>query len=557
MPGLVLEEDRPRKRMRGAGDTFAQDRMRSSKVSKTSATEKSSQADILLLEEQILDSQRYYNNILVLQKLVSNNERKPKTATFAAIALCRVFCRLIAGEKLVKRNGRQAEVEVAQWLKGRLSDYVESLSTWIGSPDAKKESTALTLLMRVVKAETSQDAKRAEQAWRTEKSTFVMVVKTLLGTPDAAAARQEYVQTYVEEFDDVRFYTMLAMRRVLSTQGHVVDESIRNALEMLVTMEGIPEAGAQLQDWYGQVPEPDSHQLLSLSAHRKTAQECWLSIFRLPLKPDHRKTILSVMTPQILPWFTNRLEVLTDFLTDSFDAGGSTSLVALSGIYKLMTEKNIDYPDFYTKLYSLLDEDVLHSKHRSRFFKMLDRFMSSSHLPAAMIASFIKRLSRLSLQAPPGAVVWIVPWVYNMLKSHPTCTFMLHRSYHPAHSIYSLSASYSEEGMDDPFKALATDPMHTEAIESSLWELHTLQDHWHPNVASLAKILGEQFTKRDYQLDDFLDHNYAGLIEAELSKGMKRTVEIESEIPKRIVTSDESEGLNGLGSLLYTAVEAL
>ena len=73
-------------------------------------------------------------------------------------------------------------------------------------------------------------------------------------------------------------------------------------------------------------------------------------------------------------------------------------------------------------------------------------------------------------------------------------------------------------------------------------------------MATLARILGEQFTKRDYQLEDFLDHSYASLIDAELGKDMKRVPEVEFEIPKRIVTSDES-GLNGLGAMLQEAIE--
>lgn len=109
--------------------------------------------------------------------------------------------------------------------------------------------------------------------------------------------------------------------------------------------------------------------------------------------------------------------------------------------------------------------------------------------------------------------------------------------------------------MDDLFHPKQGDPMLTNAIDSSLWELHTLQDHWHPNVATLAKILGEQFTKRDYHLEDFLDHTYASLVDAELGKEMKKLPEVEWEIPKRIVTVEDG-GLNTLGTALWTAIEA-
>ncbi|KAF9051296.1 hypothetical protein BJ165DRAFT_1572574 [Panaeolus papilionaceus] len=46
---------------------------------------------------------------------------------------------------------------------------------------------------------------------------------------------------------------------------------------------------------------------------------------------------------------------------------------------------------FDTCLYAILDHDVLRSKHRSRFFRPMELFWSSTHLPAALFASFIKR----------------------------------------------------------------------------------------------------------------------------------------------------------------------
>ena len=187
-----------------------------------------------------------------------------------------------------------------------------------------------------------------------------------------------------------------------------------------------------------------------------------------------------------------------DFLTDSFDEGGSTGLMALSGLFHLIQRKNLDYPKFYHKLYSMLDYDLMHSKHRSRFVRLLETFLSSTHLPAALVASFVKRLSRLGLNSPPAAIVVIVPLIYNLLKSHPMCTFMIHR----------VARWPCTKVSEDKFQMEESDPLNTHAMESSLWEIHTLQDHYHPNVATIAKIISQQFTKQAYNLDDFLDHSY-------------------------------------------------
>lgn len=553
MPGLVANDDSGRKRksaIQGKG-------VKARKAPKTATTGDDAQSRILGLEQRILESREHYNNIVELQRLASNIEKKPKTATLASIALCRVFCRLTAAEELIKRDGAsEADRQIVHWLQVRLKEYTNLLAGWIGSPDATMENTALTLLMKIVKEEASGGGRKAEQSWRSDKSAFSVLVRALLDETNAASARQEFVDRYVEEHDDVRFYTFAAIRRCLEEDSALQTRRAENALELLAHIEGVPESEDQFEDWYADAPSSEKHHLLSLKAHHKVAREAWLAVFRSPLSSDQRKKILGLITAQILPWFNGHIELLADFLTDSFDQGGATSLLALSGIFSMMTQKNLDYPDFYTKLYSLLDEDLLHSKHRSRFYRLLETFLGSTHLPAAMVASFIKRLSRLALQSPPGAIVWIVPWVYNALKQHPPCTFMLHRTYHPSHAIYTKHPNYADEGMDDPFDMHQKDPMLTGAIDSSLWELETLQSHYHPNVATLAKIMSEQFTKRDYQLEDFLDHSYSSLIDAELGKDMKRPPVVEWEIPKRILTAETGEGLNAIGNLLQSAMSA-
>ena len=95
-----------------------------------------------------------------------------------------------------------------------------------------------------------------------------------------------------------------------------------------------------------------------------------------------------------------------------------------------------------------------------------------------------------------------------------------------------------ERSYGDPFRMGEPDPMETAALESSLWEVQMLQDHYHPNVATIAKVISEQFTKQVYNLEDFLDHSYGTMLDAELSKDIKKAPEIEYEIPKRIFTKD-------------------
>ena len=61
----------------------------------------------------------------------------------------------------------------------------------------------------------------------------------------------------------------------------------------------------------------------------------------------------------------------------------------------------------------------------------------------------------------------------------------------------------------DPFTMDNLDPYECKALDSSLWVVKTLTEHYYANVSTLAKIFSEQFLKPKYNLEDFLDHTYA------------------------------------------------
>ena len=60
-------------------------------------------------------------------------------------------------------------------------------------------------------------------------------------------------------------------------------------------------------------------------------------------------------------------------------AGGVISLLSLNGLFLLMQEYNLEYPEFYPRLYALLKPNVFHAKYRQRFFRLLDLFLSSRY----------------------------------------------------------------------------------------------------------------------------------------------------------------------------------
>ena len=51
--------------------------------------------------------------------------------------------------------------------------------------------------------------------------------------------------------------------------------------------------------------------------------------------------------------------LLTDWLTRAVDAGGLPGMLALHGIFTLVTRHGLEYPRFYARLYSLLTPSAL------------------------------------------------------------------------------------------------------------------------------------------------------------------------------------------------------
>ncbi|KAM3484787.1 hypothetical protein MY8738_001906 [Beauveria namnaoensis] len=532
--------------MAPTGQTSSSKRKRSAPAEKitkrqraaSSEDEEDPNAEILLLEQGILESKKNYNNIAVLLRKAADFTPGNPEAMLSTVALCRIFMRLLAQGSLVsKKSLSEKEQVVVGWLRDQFSQFKNVLLDLLGEDDVAL--TALTLCMRTLKAE--GEFLRDESVYAFPRDFLGKVVKNIIASENDELRRM-YIEEFAEQYDDIRYYTFASVASVIKDftddQHKLKSRLFESAFALLSVLDGVPGSTEELEDFYVHKPEKKSHYLRQPNQHKKQGQEAWLALMNIVETNDQRKRLLALIADVIAPWFTTP-EMLSDFLTSCYDASGSIALLALSGVFYLIRERNLDYPSFYTKLYSLLNSQILHSKYRARFFRLLDTFLGSTHLPAALVASFLKRLARLSLNAPPSAAAFVVPWIYNMLKKHPLCTFMLHRETKDE----EVKKELREHGMEDPFLVDESDPMKTQAIESSFWELVQLQSHYHPNVATIAKIVAEQFTKHSYNMEDFLDHSYASLLDAEMDKDVKKAPVVEFHIPKRVfLPQDDAAG---------------
>jgi len=231
---------------------------------------------------------------------------------------------------------------------------------------------------------------------------------------------------------------------------------------------------------------------------------------------------LSLLHTVAIPCVNEPLKFM-DWVASCVDLGGGVGLLALNTLHQLIVRNNLDYPDFYRRLYGFIDQGLLHSKHRSRFFRLAEVFLSSTHLPAALLASFVKRISRLSLRAPPAALVLIIPFVYNLLKSHPTLMEMIHNP------VFDFEK--------DPYDPFQESPLLTRALQSSLWELSSQRNHYLTSVSVMAQVFSQTMRKAPYNLNDFSDHSTTTIFDNECSQRIGRPVLAISE-PQRALSDD-------------------
>ena len=169
----------------------------------------------LQLEEEILKSPTNYNSIHTLQEYLQGNDGAENDGaenddTIAAVALCRVFCRLMARGNLSKlRESFGNEATIVQWLRERLQDYEHGLLRMVGNGNVAKQRTALTVVMRLVKKKASDLNQSEDAVW--QGGLFGQLVQTLVEKKIAEEVRAEFVEEYVERYDDVRYYTFACL----------------------------------------------------------------------------------------------------------------------------------------------------------------------------------------------------------------------------------------------------------------------------------------------------------------------------------------------------------
>jgi U3 small nucleolar RNA-associated protein 19 len=247
-----------------------------------------------------------------------------------------------------------------------------------------------------------------------------------------------------------------------------------------------------------------------VQAHRKAWSKAWLAVLRLPLPVTALKQALRFLPEHVLPNVVNPLR-FADFFMAAYNLSGVVPVLALDGLFLLMTEAGLEYPDFYKQLYKLITPSLLYVKYRIKFFRLLDKCLSRNEmLPAHVVAAFCKRLLRCALNGPVPSILYVLALTSNILRKHPEIECLVHRTV---------------TELEDGFDAATDDPEQAGALQSSVWELGALQKHYHPAVVTLSKSLGrlEEAKAPMHVLEDFLAQTYKSLFEQERKRHERKS----------------------------------
>ena len=517
--------------------------------------------EIESIKSSILESPKNYNQIIKLLnafdevvKKVSSDEDEEMDTEYLKYSrtllfnLSTLFNNLISKRILKLRKSQTDEEQlVCKWMISKYNSFINQIFTlWKINKFSQSLATlkidALEKIMQFIKYESKYLGPNIGESYFANV-TYKKILKNLLCYGDLSQINGndgtindylllEFQELYFEKYWDLRFYLFQELPNILNESDELNEETERIIFSKLLTLvkknsvydindkQNITELPLFIKN----APE---NTIYSVNTFNNNFEKTWINILNLKgLKEEEYKSILTILHKRIIPFFGNA-QKLMDFLTLTYSIGIENnndiilSILSLNGLWELMKSYNLEYPSFYTNLYAILTPNLLHLKEKSRFFRLLELFMSSTHLPASIVASFIKRLSRLSLTSPPSGIVIIIPFVYNLIKkyNHSTCMLLIH------------STTTNEEDLKyiDPFDENEKDPSLTNAIDSSIWELNSMVNHYHPNVSALVKIFYQFFNKFSYNLEDFLDWNYNKLLETEFNKKLKGEIGLEFE----------------------------
>ncbi|XP_022071545.1 nucleolar complex protein 4 homolog [Acanthochromis polyacanthus] len=493
---------------------------------------KTAKIDLNSTVERILESRKNANDVFDIFEFLQSE--KEKDVVSAVNACSKLFCTLLErkelfvgklpGEEEALIGEHSAEDKYRMFMRHRYNSCVEMLLEHLSHELHDVKESALCCLIKFATAEGQhplEDLDWSEHYSFPREMIQAVVDKLLSKTTDNALLISRF-QEFLE-MEDLRYYVMSSVRdhvgKVMDKNKGAVLPVYQNNVFLLMSNINMPSKESELTNFMvKQEAKHEDWKAAKLNEHKRVFERMWLGFLKYKLPGSMYKKVLVILHDSILPYMS-KPTLMIDFLTAAYDVGGAISLLALNGLFVLIHQHNLDYPDFYKKLYNLLEPSVFHVKYRARFFHLANIFLSSSHLPVYLVAAFAKRLARLALTAPPTALLIVLPFIYNLIRRHPSCRVLIHRP----------STEDVTEPLEDPYVMDEEDPAQCCALESSLWEIKTLQKHYHPDVAKAAMLINTPLSQQEDDIDEVLETTAFELMERDLKQSEIKNVPLEFE----------------------------
>ena len=336
--------------------------------------------------------------------------------------------------------------------------------------------------------------------------------RILLSEKNEEKLVKRYMKNYFD-FEDVKQQIIFGLAKIVKKCRKTANKN--NLLAILEMIE------LKRRD---EIDEGGGHNFLCDDFDYETVKKPFSEVWEYFLNLKHDliayKRILLIFNDRVLPHLTRPL-LMTDFLISSYNLGnGSLSVLALSGVFTLMQEFNLEYPDFYHKLYALFTRQNMEAKYRARLLFNADVFLLSSHLPEYLVAAFVKRMARLCLTLSQPAILSLIPFVANLIWRHKNLAKMIN------------GQNRSDE---DPFIEDETDLAKCGAIDSSLWEIKTLNSHISPQVVNAVRQFEKKVGKEEFPMDELA---WNDLMEVECKKKAFVNVPLTFERPAKMPRND-------------------
>uniref|UniRef100_A0A3Q3ALE2 Nucleolar complex associated 4 homolog n=1 Tax=Kryptolebias marmoratus TaxID=37003 RepID=A0A3Q3ALE2_KRYMA len=479
--------------------------------------------------ERLLLSRKHANDVFDIFEFLQSEKEKD---VLSAVSACsRLFSTLLERKDLFigklpgeeeAINGYDAEEKYRIFMRHRYNSCLEMLLEHLNHELHEVKESALCCLMKFAAGEGQHPLE--DMDWREHYSfpreLIQAVVDNLLSKTTDNSLLISRFQEYLE-MEDVRYYVISSIRvnvpKVMEKTKGAVLSVYQNNVFSLMSNINMPSQKSEMTNFM--VKQEANHEdwrAAKLLDHKRAFERMWLGFLKYKLPNSMYKKVLVILHDSILPHMS-KPTLMIDFLTAAYDVGGAISLLALNGLFVLIHQHNLDYPDFYQKLYNLLEPSVFHVKYRARFFHLANLFLSSSHLPVYLVAAFAKRLARLALTAPPTALLIVLPFIYNLIRRHPSCRVLIHKP------------GTEDKPLEDPYVMDEEDPAQCRALESSLWEIKTLQKHYHPDVAKAATSINTPLSEQEDDLSKVLEMTTYELMDRDLKQSQIKNIPLEFE----------------------------